>query len=157
MDNYLCLLYSILSQINGVIYDYFRGTKGLRQSDPLSPYIFALCINIISCTLNKTSSDFKFHWHCKELRISHLFFVDDVLFFAHGSKASVTHIMSCISHFSNWSGLAPSINKSSSFLCNCNSESHMFDILAIPRGTLPVRFLGVLLISSQLCVNDCLP
>ncbi|XP_074327862.1 uncharacterized protein LOC141665780 [Apium graveolens] len=29
--------------------------------------------------------------------------------------------------------------------------------LSIPRGTFPVKFLGVPLISYQLCVNDCMP
>ncbi|XP_074352991.1 uncharacterized protein LOC141692150 [Apium graveolens] len=57
-----------------------------------------------------------------------------------------------------WSGLAPSISKSTGFLCNCDAGfSTWFDTLSIPRGTFPIRFLGVPLISSQLCVNDCMP
>lgn len=145
-------------KLNGVIHGYFKGTKGLRQGDPLSSYIFALCMHFLSCILNKVPDDFKFHWRCKELRLSHLFFADDVLFFAHGSKASVSHIMDSISTFSNWSGLTPSINKSSSYLCNFDPDfTAWFDTLSIPRGSLSVRFLGVPLISSQLCMNDCMP
>ncbi|XP_074342333.1 uncharacterized protein LOC141679853 [Apium graveolens] len=57
-----------------------------------------------------------------------------------------------------WSGLSPSINKSHNYLCNCDSNfTTWFDTLLIPRGTLPVRFLGVPLITTQLCVNDCMP
>lgn len=67
-------------KLNGVIHGYFRGTNGLRQGDPYSPYLFALCMNILSCTLNKNPRNFKFHWRCKKLQISHLFFVGDVLF-----------------------------------------------------------------------------
>ncbi|XP_074351490.1 uncharacterized protein LOC141690603 [Apium graveolens] len=61
-------------------------------------------------------------------------------------------------YFKGWSGLAPSISKSTGFLCNCDDGfSTWFDTLSIPRGTFPVRFLGVPLISSQICVNDCMP
>ncbi|XP_074347029.1 uncharacterized protein LOC141685850 [Apium graveolens] len=115
-------------------------------------------MNIFSCILSKTPEGYKYHWRCKELRLNHLFFADDVLMFSHGSKLSVKHIMDSMALFSSWSGLIPSINKSSSYLCNCDSDfTTWFDTLSIPRGNLPVKFLGVPLISSQLCVNDCMP
>lgn len=74
-------------KLNGVVHGYFKGSQGLRQGDPLSPYIFALCMNILSCILNKTPTDFHYHWRCRDLGLTHLFFADDVLFFSHGSKA----------------------------------------------------------------------
>lgn len=81
-----------------------------------------------------------------------------MLFFSHGSRSSVTHIMNSISQFSSWSGLSPSIPKSTSYLSNCDPDFvNLFGTFSIPRGTLPVRFLGVPLISSQFCVNDCMP
>ncbi|XP_074346533.1 uncharacterized protein LOC141685322 [Apium graveolens] len=87
--------------------------------------------------------------------LTHLFFSDDVLFFSHGSQESVMHIMNSIARFSNWNGLTPGIHKSNSYLCNCDSDfTTWFDSLLIPRGNLPVQFLGVPLISTQLCVND---
>ncbi|XP_074342078.1 uncharacterized protein LOC141679483 [Apium graveolens] len=145
-------------KLNGIVHGYFKGTTGLRQGDPMSPYIFALCMNILSCILNNTPANFKYHWRCKELKIDHLFFADDVLCFSHGSKQSVQHILNSINSFSGWSGLAPSISKSTGFLCNCDDGfSTWFNILSIPRGTFPVRFFGVPLISSQLCVNDWMP
>lgn len=146
-------------QLNGVIHGYFKGTQGIRPGDPMSPYIFTICMNVLSCLLNSKPVGYKPHWRCKELGISHLFFADDVLFFASAHKASVMHIMSCISIFSVWSGFKPSVHKSTSFLCNCTQEfTTWFDTeYFIPRGTLPVRFLGVPLISKQLCINDCMP
>ncbi|KAL8091468.1 hypothetical protein AgCh_033902 [Apium graveolens] len=106
-----------------------------------------------------TPSGFHHHWKCRELNISHLFFVDDMLSFAKGSKDSVLHIMDNLAKFSVWSGLNPSVHKSNSFLYNCNPEfvAWFDETYAIPRGTLPVRFLGVPLISSQLYINDCIP
>lgn len=125
----------------------------------MSPYLFTICMNVLSCLLNSKPVRFKHHWKCKELGITHLFFADDVLFFSSANKASVEHIMKCISQFSEWSGLKPSVHKSTSFLCNCTDDfTSWFDNeYAIPRGSLPVRFLGVPLISKQLCINDCMP
>lgn len=95
-----CLCSSRFSiKLNGIIHGYFAGTKGLRQGDPMSPYIFALCMNILSGILKKPPPSFDFHWRCKDLKINHLFFADDVLFFARGNKASVEHIMNSISTF----------------------------------------------------------
>lgn len=81
-----------------------------------------------------------------------------MMFFSHGSKPSVTHIIDSIVKFFDWSGLVPSINKSSSYLCNCDAKfMAWFDALGINQSNLPVKFLGVPLISSQLCINDCMP
>lgn len=90
--------------------------------------------------------------------LSPYFFVDDVLFFSHGDQTSVIHIMNCIVKYSKLSGLKPSVQKSSSFFCNCSRKfTAWFDsTYYISHGELPVRFLGVPLISSQLCVNDCM-
>lgn len=67
--------------------------------------------------------------------------------------------MQCLQDFYVLSGLKPNINKSSVFFCNCDNDliSWFDSRFCIPHGTLPVRFLGVPLISSRLGVNDCTP
>lgn len=95
-----CLFSTCFSiKLNGVVHGYFKGSQGLRQGDPMSTYIFALCMNVLSCILYQTPHDFHYHWRCKDLKITYLFFADEVLFFSHGSKVSVMHIISCISQF----------------------------------------------------------
>ena len=43
--------------INGEFCGYFKGTKGLRQGDPLSPYLSVLCIEVFSQLLNSKYVD----------------------------------------------------------------------------------------------------
>lgn len=85
----------------------------------MSPYIFALYMNILSCMLKPKPTRFKSYWRCKELDLSYLFFADDVLFFAHGDKTSNVHVKDSIAKISAISGLYPGVHKSAGFFCNC--------------------------------------
>ncbi|XP_074375414.1 uncharacterized protein LOC141717219 [Apium graveolens] len=46
-------------KLNGVIHGYFQGTKGIRQGGPMFPYIFAMCMQILSSILNKVPQGFR--------------------------------------------------------------------------------------------------
>lgn len=157
---YACISTATFSvKVNGALCGFFPGKKGLRQGDPISPYLFSIAMNVLSCILAVTPSHFKFHWKCKDLKLTHLFYADDVLLFSNGDKNSVSHLMDCVSKFSASSGLHPSIAKSTVFFGNCTSRFiRWFDrIYGIAHGQLPVKFLGVPLISSMLSHNDCIP
>lgn len=69
-------MFSIL--INGQVEGYFSGQMGLMQGDPMSSFLFVICIDYFTRIMNKTTaSGFTFHQWCKELKLSHLCFVDD--------------------------------------------------------------------------------
>lgn len=125
----------------------------------MSPLLFTIGMNILSCLFSRHDNNFKHHWKCKGMKLTHLFFANDVLLFSHGDIDSIHHIMHCISRFSSFSGLHPSIHKSIVFLSNCSAEvTTWFDsTYGIPHGSLPVKFLGVPLISSKLSINECMP
>lgn len=60
---------------------FFKSERGLRQGDPVSPYLFSMVMEVLSGLIRKASmnSDFGFHWCCKKEVLTHLCFADDLL------------------------------------------------------------------------------
>ncbi|GJS23740.1 uncharacterized protein Tco_0452372 [Tanacetum coccineum] len=146
--------------INGNLHGWFNGKRGLRQGDPLSPYLFTLVMEVLTLLLQRRVSlaeDFRFHHHCEKQRIINLCFADDLFLFARGHLDSVSVIMDTLEEFMNVSGLVPSIPKSTAFFCNVPIalKSSILNLMPFAEGTLPVRYLGVPLISSRLLYRDC--
>ncbi|KAK4381148.1 hypothetical protein Sango_2996100 [Sesamum angolense] len=56
--------------LNGSNHGFFKGGSGLRQGDPMSPYLFVLVMEIWNALLRfrvKNAAEFQYHWKCKEL------------------------------------------------------------------------------------------
>ena len=82
--------FSIL--INGTSLGFFQRSRGLRQGDPLSPYLFVIAMEALSCFL-KRALDGVFLTTCKVrgrggegAQVSHLLFRDDTLVFCEASQ-----------------------------------------------------------------------
>ncbi|GKC08507.1 RNA-directed DNA polymerase, eukaryota, reverse transcriptase zinc-binding domain protein [Tanacetum coccineum] len=80
--------------INSERYGYFKGGRGLRHGDPISPYLFTLVMEILTLLLQRrirTNSMFKYHHGCKELKLINLCF---------GDKTSASIIKDALKEFS---------------------------------------------------------
>ena len=74
--------FSIL--INGKPFGMINPTRGLQQGDPLSPYLFLLCVEGFTSLLQKAELEGNIHGVsiCRSApKISHLLFADDSLLF----------------------------------------------------------------------------
>ena len=146
--------------INGNRYRYFKGGRGLRQGDPMSPYIFTLVMEIFTQIMHKQikeNAKFRYHWGCKQLEISHLCFADDLLVLCHGDLDSVKIVKKAMNMFSVVSGLNPNIGKSTVFFGNVKDhvKQSILNILPFKIGKLSVFYLGVPLVTKQISYSDC--
>ncbi|XP_074313971.1 uncharacterized protein LOC141649174 [Silene latifolia] len=103
--------------LNGNVFGFFKGQRGLRQGDPLSPLLFTICMEYLSRLLAYTTegSSFKYHPLCKPLKLTHLMFADDLLLFCKGEAQSIMIILRTFSTFSKSSGLNMSKGKSNAY------------------------------------------
>ncbi|XP_017228236.1 uncharacterized protein LOC108203686 [Daucus carota subsp. sativus] len=157
-----CITGSMLSiKVNGSLEGYFKCKSGLKQGDPLSPYLFVLAMEVLTACINlKTrSGDFKYHCKAKEAGITNLIFADDVMLFCKGDNNSVQIMLEAVDLFSRMTGLSPNKSKCVVFFGNVPSLTQDFAIATsgFNRGYLPVTYLGLPLISGKLNERECQP
>lgn len=145
--------------INGSLHGYFKGNRGLRQGDPLSPYLFTMVMEIFTLMLHRevrNSGLFKFHRYCSKMDLINLCFADDLFIFMHGDVGSASIIHKVMNEFKEVSGLVPSMPKSTAYFCNVLNYTKIaiLQILPFEEGRLPVKYLGVPLVSSRLVYRD---
>ncbi|GJX82378.1 RNA-directed DNA polymerase, eukaryota, reverse transcriptase zinc-binding domain protein [Tanacetum coccineum] len=141
---------------NGVSHCYFKGGRGLRQGDPMSPYLFTLIMEIFNLIMIKKieeSQSFKYHFGCKEIKLTHLYFANDLLVVCNDDKDSEVN-KSALNDFSMVFGLFPDLSKSTILFGSVNDRerSALLSVLLFQCGKLLMKYLGVplLLIASVL-------
>jgi len=105
--------YQIL--INGRPSRSFSPERGLRQGDPLFPYLFVLCADVLSGLFKEQVNGNKIHGIQVARRapqISHIFFADDSLLFARANPSEADCIMETLSKYQATSGQLVNLEKS---------------------------------------------
>lgn len=166
-DKWITLLHQCYSTvsfsllINGGLSERFSPQRGLRQGDPLSPYLFIIFLETLSCVLNRLDEEGK----SKGLKLSrngpslsHLFFADCLIFFK-PSLESCGILNQTLEKFSKASGHC--INHQKSYITfSPNTPStfarHFKSFFRVSISTDPTPYLDLPLnitADKRLCFN----
>ncbi|XP_074283433.1 uncharacterized protein LOC141607982 [Silene latifolia] len=145
--------------LNGSIFGYFKGKRGLRQGDPISPLIFTICMDYLTRMINYAVSRWPFQYHplCKASKLNHLMFSDDLLMFCKGNAASIMLLLRVFSSFSRAYGLSMNSSKSEVYY-NGVGQQLKDDIqwaTGFVEGSMPFRYLGVPIKVGRLTKSEC--
>nr|GEW51184.1 RNA-directed DNA polymerase, eukaryota, reverse transcriptase zinc-binding domain protein [Tanacetum cinerariifolium] len=114
---------------------YFKGGRGLRHGDPLSPYIFTLVMEMLSLIVQdrvEKRKEFKYHFRCKNLKLTYVCFADDLLMFCNGDKGYASVFKEAIKEFGSISGLLLNYNKSTIIFGNMTEEDKQEILECVP-------------------------
>ena len=115
-----CIMHCISSvtycfPINGLPRGKIAPSRGIRQGDPLSPYIFIMCSEVLSGLCNRAQEEgslqgLRVARGCP--RLSHLFFADDTMFFLQADKENCASLKTILDSYEQASGQSISKEKS---------------------------------------------
>lgn len=124
--------------VNGSPSDFITPSRGIRQGDPLSPYIFILCMKPFIRHCNALASASKTNVGIlsspRGFRISNLVFADDCLIFAKVTLVAARNINKLLISFSKVSGQKINFHKSTVYFSNnvsASSRSNLSNIMQI--------------------------
>lgn len=95
------------TKVNGMLTHAFKSTQGIRQGNPISPYLFLLCSEGLSCLLKSVgpvhlSRCVRVGVH--SLWISHLLFVDDCIVFSEASQRGADRLVQILDKYHSGCG-----------------------------------------------------
>jgi hypothetical protein len=139
--------FSIL--INGQPSQSFTPQRDLRQGDPLSPYLFIICANVLSNLITNAQISKKLHGikiaHGAP-EVSHLLFADDSLFFCRVKKEKAKEIHNILLEYQEASGQLVSVEKSEIIYSKHtpnNTQQELQNILPVKKVNQFSKYLGM--------------
>ena len=136
--------------LNGSLEGFFRSSRGLRQGDPLSPYLFVLGMEYFSLLVDRAAeggfiSGYKFKGRNDTKRqITHLLFADDTLVFCKDTEDQMAYMSWILAWFEALSGLRINLDKSSLLpVGRVENEENLALELGCKIGSLPAEYLGL--------------
>ncbi|KAL4308877.1 hypothetical protein GQ457_01G054420 [Hibiscus cannabinus] len=92
--------------LNGIVGDSFESERGLRQGDPLSPYLYLICCKGLSsllrqASLNNTLIGTKINRYTPSM--PHLLFADDYIIFGDATARRVWAIKKVLDEYARCS------------------------------------------------------
>ena len=99
---------------------FFFSKNGIRQGDPLSPYLFTIAMEGLSYMLEYAASNGSIKVpHASPIHISHIIFADDLLIFLQNGLTSLRNLATILNDFGIVSGLQLNHAKSKVYMSPC--------------------------------------
>ncbi|XP_040998968.1 uncharacterized protein LOC121244821 [Juglans microcarpa x Juglans regia] len=139
--------YAIL--VNGSPQESFHPTRGIRQRDPLSPYVFIICAKALSSLISKTKGEGLIHGvpiAKNRLRISQLFFADDCLLFCKANAIEWGKLFGLLRAYESASGQILNLEKTSIIFSKNTSrdtQQYILSIDGVRNGMSYEKYLGL--------------
>ena len=145
--------FSIL--LNSSPFSFFKPKRGLRQGDPLSPFLFILAAEVLARLIEREVVNNKINGYKLALDlmpITHLQFADDLFIFAQADVENMGSIKACLDTYSDWSGQKVNFGKSVIiFSKNVNEgvRSQLANYIGIQRSNRKEKYLGIPMASGR--------
>ena len=140
--------------VNGKVSERFIIERGCRQGDPISPYLFILCAEILACRIREDKNIKGVKLEDSEYKISQ--FADDTCFTLEGDKRSYETLFTTLSMFANVSGLKLNYSKT----CNVwlgskkNSQDIFLENLEMEWNPPKFKILGIWFTNDVRCMTE---
>ncbi|KAJ0527046.1 putative RNA-directed DNA polymerase [Helianthus annuus] len=134
--------------VNGSPTTEFQLYRGLRQGDPMSPFLFVLMLEALNILMNRAVDVGVFKGVVLPNggpTLSHLFYADDVIFIGEWSEENIKNLNRILRCFNLCSGLKVNLNKSCVYGVGVEEEENqnMANLIHCKAGMFPCTFLGL--------------
>ena len=140
---------SFTFKVNGMVEGSLVPSRGLRQGDPISPYLFLLCADAFSTLLTKAAQEKRIHGAriCRGAPlVSHLFFADDSILFTKASVQECSVVADIISKYERASGQKVNLSKTEVVFSKCvevQRRNEIVSILGVQEVACQEKYLGL--------------
>ena len=154
-DTWLTLIHECISNVfysilvNGEPKGEISPTRGIRQGDPLSPYLFLLCSEGLNNMLQQATRDDLIQGFslCKNgPKITHLFFADDSLLFCRARMDDLQAIQHILSLYEGTPGQQINQGKTTLFFSKAvmeDKKKEILNFLGVPEIKEYEKYLGL--------------
>ena len=148
---------------NGEATESFKSTRGIRQGDPISPYLFTICMEKLHHLIQDAINEGE--WSPIKLTamsppISHLFFADDLVIFGEASTFQVDVMLRCLDTFCQATGQRMNKDKTRIYFSknvHFTRAVEMSQRMGVKLTGDLGKYLGIPLLHKKLTLATCAP
>ncbi|KAL5559056.1 hypothetical protein UlMin_035267 [Ulmus minor] len=135
--------------INRLLFGDIKPKRGLQKGDPISPYIFILCTEVLSRLLLKKAEGgdiYSFKLTRGGPRLHHLLFTDDVFLFGKACEGKARQFKECLDLFCSWSGLTR-------WKARLLSKANCLTLIKLVALALPIYAMHSIKVPKTICAR----